>query len=70
MARQRWYDGLSADERAEWEPLGLEAAQKRLERFGGETSERIHTAVAKWATEERRRAGRVPRWSLKTAKDM
>ena len=62
--RQRWHDNLSPDERAEWEALGLEAAQKRLERRGGETSERIYMAIAKWATEERQRASRVPRRSF------
>jgi len=62
--RQRWYDDLSCDERAEWEALGLEAAQKKLERRGGETPEYVYMAVAKWATEERQRAGRVPRRSL------
>jgi hypothetical protein len=64
MPRQRWHYDLSRDERAEWEALGLEAAQKKLERRGGETPERIHMAIAKRATEERRRASRIPRRSL------
>ncbi len=64
MPRQRWHDDLSRDERAEWEALGLEAAQKKLERRGGETPEHIHMAIAKWATEERLRASRVPRRSF------
>jgi hypothetical protein len=64
MGRQRWYDELSHDERAEWHALQLEAAQKKLERYGGEVPERIHMAIAARATEERRRAGRVPRRAL------
>jgi hypothetical protein len=28
MLKQRWYTDLTSDERAEWEALGLEAAQK------------------------------------------
>jgi hypothetical protein len=64
MPRQRWHDNLSPNERAEWAALGLEAAQKKLERRGGEAPESIHMAIAKWATEERRRVSRVPRRSF------
>ena len=67
MRREKWHHSLSADERTELEALGLEAARKKLERWGGETPERIHMAVAKWETEERSRAGRVPRWSLRVS---
>ena len=37
---------------------------KKLERFGGETPERIHMAIAKWATEERQSERRVSRWIM------
>jgi hypothetical protein len=63
--KSRWYDDLSREERAYWEGLGLEAAQKTLERRGGDHPDhRIHIAIAKWATEERSRAGRPGRRSL------
>ena len=63
--RARWHDGLTVDERAELESLGLEAAQKKQERWN--TPEHLHIAVAKWATEQRQSERRVSRWIMSIA---